>query len=337
MNIKRIFIFILALVIFASCLVSCKKNAGDSVESETAPKKMCTVKFDTRCETVIEQRSILQGEKIGEPDVPRNEGFIFGGWRNEANNVKWNFAFNKVEEDMTLYAEWISPESVFKYSELSDGTVEITGVKMDVSYLTIPTEIGGYTVTKIADEAFDMSSSETYREIMIPASVTVIGDRAFADCMDIEIKVEGALKSVGEWAFQNCTGLKNVTFDENVELIAPEAFKGSGLTFVYIPETVDYIEETAFAGCAYLRQVMFHAEKISILDGAFRDSAVKAIYIYGIEEQVDDLFEERIEEKYNDCILDAAVYIYSEAEPDSETAYDGYWYFDGKGQIRIWS
>ena len=100
---------------------------------------------------------------------------------------------------------------------------------------------------------------------------------------------------------------------------------------------MDVIEETAFAGCTYLQKVMFHAKKISILDSAFRDSAVKAVYLYGTEEEVDELFAERIEEKYNDSIIEAKIYIYSETEPEGETAYDGYWYFDGKGQTRIWS
>ena len=335
MNIKRIFVFILAVVIFAGCLISCKKETEDSVDSETAPE-MCTVTFDTKIVgDVVERRTIVKGQKIGEPDAPKYEGYIFGGWYN--GTLRWNFAFNPVKDDITLEAKWLEPKSVFKYEVLSDGTAEITGVKTEVSYLTIPTEIRGYTVTKIADGAFEKSVSESYREITIPASVTVIGESAFADCMDIEIKIEGALKSVGEWAFQNCTGLKSVTFDENVELIAPEAFKGSGLTFVYIPESVDFIDETAFAGCAYLRQVMFHARKISILDGAFRDSAVKAIYLYGTEDEVNDLFDNRIVEKYNDCILDAKVYIYSETNPERENAYNGYWYFDGKGQTRIWS
>ena len=310
MNIKRIFVFILALVVFAGCLVSCKKDATEGDASENAPR-MCTVTFDTgRVGDVIETRSILAGERIGEPDVPQNDGVVFAGWYDE-NDVKWNFAFDKVEGDVKLHAKWLSPEDVFNYEIMDDGNVEILGAKTDITYLHIPTEIVGKTVTKIADGAFKQSATSSYKEIIIPKTVTVIGDSAFADCMDIGIKIESALKSVSECAFQNCTGLKSVTFDENVELIAPEAFKGSGLTFVYIPESVDCIEEDAFAGCAYMQKVMFHANKISILDSAFRDSAVKAVYIYGTEEEVDNLFEERIEEKYNECILYAKVYIYS--------------------------
>ena len=334
MKTKRIFVFILALVVFAGCLVSCKKSVAEGDSSET--KKMYTVKFNTNSDTVIEPRSILSGEKIGEPDVPQKDGFVFAGWY-KSNDVKWNFAFDKVEGDVTLHAKWLSPEYVFNYEIMDDGNVEILGAKTDITYLHIPTEIVGRSVTKIADSAFKQSSTGSYKEIIIPKTVTVIGDSAFADCMDIEIKIESALKSVGECAFQNCTGLKSVTFDENVERIAPEAFKGSGLTFVYIPESVDYIEEDSFAGCAYMQKVMLHANKIRIFDSAFRDSAVKAVYIYGTEKEVDDLFDKRIEEKYNDCILDAKIYIYSETEPESDTAYDGYWYFDGNGQTRTWS
>ena len=76
MNIKRIFIFILALVIFAGCLASCKKETGEGESAETSVK-MCTVKFNTNCETVIEPRSIRKGDKIGEPDIPKNEGYVY--------------------------------------------------------------------------------------------------------------------------------------------------------------------------------------------------------------------------------------------------------------------
>ena len=333
MNIKKIFVFILALVLLVFCLASCKKDAAENGAGTTAPK-MCTVKFNTNCKDVIEPKNIIQGERIGEPEAPVNEGFVFDGWYK--GNVKWNFAFDKVEEDMTLTAVWLSPEKVFQYSIMDDGTAEITGTKKNAYYLNIPSEIGGYTVTKIAPNAFSGRSSETHKKITVPKTVTVIGEKAFEGCMGIEIVVEAALRSVGEWAFDGCTGLKSVTFDENAELIAAEAFEASGLTFVYIPEAVKTIEENAFSKCADLQKIMLHAGSIEILDSAFDDSGIRAVYLYGTEEEADSLFEERIE-SFNDEFVNANKYIYSENEPEGETKYNGYWYFDGKGQTRIWS
>ncbi|MBE6666687.1 MAG: hypothetical protein E7607_00045 [Ruminococcaceae bacterium] len=334
MNIKRIFVFILACVLLSVCLVSCKKDVDESATGETAPE-MCTIKFNSNCNIVIEPKNIVKGEKIGEPEEPVYEGFVFDGWYNKANNLKWDFAFDKVAGDMTLYAKWLEPKDVFKFQQIDDETAEITGVLKEAQYLQIPSEIGGYAVTGIADNAFSKSSSEIYKKITIPESVTIIGERAFEGCAGIEIVVEGALRRVGEWAFDGCTGLKSVTFDENVELIAPESFQSTGLTFVYIPESVQAIEENAFSDCADLQRVILHAKNISILDSAFRDSGIKAVYFYGEEDEVDALFDERVE-PFNDSFVNAFVYIYSETEPEIDTGYDGFWYFDGKGQTRIW-
>lgn len=336
MNIKRIFVFILALILLATCFTSCKKGEEDGATA-APPKKMCTVKFNSNCDAVIAPKNIIQGERVGEPEAPVKEGFVFDGWYNETNNIKWDFAFDKVEDDLKLYAKWLKPGDVFKFDkDTVAGTAVITGIKREAYYLTIPAEIEGYTVVGIAAGAFASSSSETYKRITVPKSVTVIGEKAFQNCVGIEIVVESALTSVGEYAFEGCTGLKSVTFAEDVELIAPESFEGSGLTFLYIPESVKAIEENAFSGCAALQKVMLHAKDIEILDSAFRDSGVKAVYLYGTEEEADSLFEERTE-AFNDNFLNANIYLYSENEPEGETGYNGYWYFDGKGQTRIWS
>lgn len=45
---------------------------------------------------------------LTEPSAPARDGFVFDGWaKDEEGAVKWNFAENKVTENLTLYAQWL--------------------------------------------------------------------------------------------------------------------------------------------------------------------------------------------------------------------------------------
>lgn len=55
---------------------------------------------------------------------------------------------------------------------------------------------------------------------------------------------------IGEYAFENCSGLTSVTFPSSVTSIGEYAFSGcSGLTSVTIPSSVTSIGDSAFEGC----------------------------------------------------------------------------------------
>jgi hypothetical protein len=94
---------------------------------------------------------------------------------------------------------------------VEDGGATITASTASGA-VTIPSELGGYAVTRIGDGAFYASNGLT--SVIIPDSVTTIGNRAF----------------------QNCTGLTRVTMSESVTSIGVGAFLGcTGLTSVRIP------------------------------------------------------------------------------------------------------
>jgi hypothetical protein len=69
----------------------------------------------------------------------------------------------------------------------------------------------------------------------IPASVTRLGENAFADCTSLSnINISGSVTSIGTRAFSWCTGLTGITIPPNVTRIEYRAFESCGrLTAVY--------------------------------------------------------------------------------------------------------
>ena len=87
--------------------------------------------------------------------------------------------------------------------------------------------------------------------LIIPNSVTSIGDDAFYGCKGLtSVTIPNSVTSIGDGAFYSCKGLTSVTIGNSVTSIGHEAFSNcSGLTSVTIPNSVTSIGGEAFYGC----------------------------------------------------------------------------------------
>ena len=81
--------------------------------------------------------------------------------------------------------------------------------------------------------------------------VTSIGDYAFQYCSGLtSITIPNSVTSIGEWAFQDCTGLTSITIPNSVTSIGYCAFLCcTGLTSITIPNSVTSIGGEAFSDC----------------------------------------------------------------------------------------
>ena len=108
---------------------------------------------------------------------------------------------------------------------VTDSKAEINSASLTKSMsITIPTELGGYPVSRVKDDAFRGNSFLT--GVTIPPGI-IIGDRAFYDCQNLEILklLDGVTSIDGSDAFRNCTSLKTVTIPSSLTWIRQKAFR----------------------------------------------------------------------------------------------------------------
>ena len=107
--------------------------------------------------------------------------------------------------------------------------------------------------------------------LVIPEGVTSIGERAFQNCSGLtSVTIPNSVTSIGDYAFYECYRLTSVTIGNSVTSIGKYAFyKCRSLTSVTIPNSVTSIGGWAFYHCTGLTSVTIPNSVTSIGELAF--------------------------------------------------------------------
>ena len=126
------------------------------------------------------------------------------------------------------------------------------------------------SVTSIGDYAFSGCTSLT--SIEIPDSVTSVGDSAFEGCTSLtSIEIPDSVTSVGDSAFERCTSLTSIEIPDSVTSVGNSAFERcTSLTSIEIPDSVTSIGHGAFRGCTSLTSIEIPDSVTSIDGSAFQ-------------------------------------------------------------------
>ena len=164
--------------------------------------------------------------------------------------------------------------------QYNTATGMITGVSGAVGDVTIPERIGETVITGIAPYAFvtrsgsSANGNKNLTSLVIPATVTTIGDYAFYDCdnlASVHFEGDSQLKTIGKYAFAYCDGLATVTYTGNqLKRIEDHAFfKCNVLTGITFPAGIQHIGRNAFEYCRSIRSLTIPENLTDIGQWAF--------------------------------------------------------------------
>lgn len=178
---------------------------------------------------------------------------------------------NSFGNDTVVYAEEVDG---FVIKTDADGDKYISGYNGSGGDIVIPSG-----VVWIGEKAFYQNTSIT--SVTIPKTCWYwIDNNAFRDCTKLKsVTFEGNIEGIGERAFSGCTALKEVIFNGDVGRkdgsggIGYRAFYGcSSLTSVSFTDRnakLDMIGEYAFMNCSSLMVAMLPSDLTVIYSGAF--------------------------------------------------------------------
>ncbi len=125
------------------------------------------------------------------------------------------------------------------------------------------------TVTSIGDNAFN--GAQCLTSVKIPETVTFIGASAFAECHNIAtLELPSNITSINAYTFYGCRSLRNMTLPSSLTSIGERAFENcNNLETINIPNSVTQIGQHAFAYCGSLKSINIPEGVNSILTYTF--------------------------------------------------------------------
>ena len=160
-------------------------------------------------------------------------------------------------DGVNVLSKYIGNDTDLVFPESCNGENYVIAEGLFENNTAITSVVIPNSVTSIGERAFCYCSALT--SVTIGSGVTSIGNYAFYSCSGLtSITIPNSVTSIGDGAFYDCTGLTSVTIGNRVTSIGDEAFYScSGLTSITIPGSVTSIGSGVFWNCIWLTSVTF--------------------------------------------------------------------------------
>ena len=193
-----------------------------------------------------------------------------------------NSAFNM--RSYVMYEDRPLTEIIFNEGLKTIGQQAFHGVA--IPELVLPS-----TVTSIGDSAFAMALC--LEKITLPEGLNWIGDSAFYRTPLTEVRIPSTVAHIGAEAFYYCTELKSVELPEgDLNSLSSNVFYGTQIESITIPEGTTVVYQHCFSGCEKLTTVYLPASLTYFHPNAVEESAVTTIYFAGTAEAWNEILAE---------------------------------------------
>ncbi len=151
-----------------------------------------------------------------------------------------------------------------------DGTASIYKYEGTATDIVIGSTVNGHTVVDIYSGAF---ADTQITSIVLPDSITYIGDNAFMNCYYLaQITLPADLTQIGNYAFYGCSELTAITLPNKTQSIGSYAFAECfSLETIDLPASLTEIGTYAFYRCTWLTGITVPAGVSEIGAYAFSD------------------------------------------------------------------
>ncbi len=265
-------IVVMLILVGVSVTVSINGGLFNTTKESTYKTEVSQVKEALEEEIVQRKarRESVDNITIEELDIPNKIKKEFKG-KLVFNTKIGDILYNPESVTNTNEMNWLEDVNIYPttiYFAINGETVTgfsekgYEAINKGMLSFNIPTKTkDGTIITTIGNSAFDASVAgkelcAKIEEIIIPKSVTSLGDYIFQDCTKLKkatILGKGALHG----AFSGCSNLEEVTFtqDEGIKFAQFAFWSCTKLKYIKIPKSVDWFADGVFKFCTNLEYI----------------------------------------------------------------------------------
>lgn len=265
-------IVVMLILVGVSVTVSINGGLFNTTKESTYKTEVSQVKEALEEEIVQRKarRESVDNITIEELDIPNKIKKEFKG-KLVFNTKIGDILYNPESVTNTNEMNWLEDVNIYPttiYFAINGETVTgfsekgYEAINKGMLSFNIPTKTkDGTIITTIGNSAFDASVAgkelcAKIEEIIIPKSVTSLGDYIFQDCTKLKkatILGKGALHG----AFSGCSNLEEVTFtqDEGIKFAQFAFWSCTKLKYIKIPKSVTWFADGVFKFCTNLEYI----------------------------------------------------------------------------------